>query len=77
MTSFTRKQTSRQCHQQKRLPFTRKVSFEMSIYTSRAAIRNLERIARHKAALRLAIQAKDTAAINALLAELGTLTTAR
>lgn len=41
------------------------------------AIRNLARIARSKAALKLAIQARDTAAINALLAELGALTTCK
>lgn len=41
------------------------------------AIKNLERIKSRKAALRLAIQAQDAAAINALLAELGELTTGR
>lgn len=41
------------------------------------AIRNLERIARRKLALKLAIQARDTAAINALLTELGALTTCK
>lgn len=40
------------------------------------AIRNLERIARRKAALKLAIQAGDIVAINALLDELRQLTTA-
>lgn len=41
------------------------------------AIKNIERIERRKAALRLAIQAGDTIAINALLAELSELTTGR
>lgn len=41
------------------------------------AIRNLERIARRKAALKLAIQARDKVAINALLTELGALTTCK
>lgn len=48
----------------------------MNTYATTAAIRHQERIARRKAALRLAIQAGDTVAINALLIELSQLTTA-
>lgn len=48
----------------------------MNIQLSRAAIRHQDRIARRKAALKLAIAARDTDAINALLTELTFLTTA-